>query len=339
MEFGLTDQDIEWLDKVIKNTREIKEIYKKLFLLEKSGKKDSGDYKNVFNDLSSKLSDENGLYQYEGLKTKCLDFIEYIMQKKVSNNLLDDIDSVIKQNYINDIYIRILKILFKILSDIKVKEKKNEMTDYLKFISDFSGVKVRFANGNELIEGIKEDFYNGFLSILQEFISNEEFSAYRGKLIYAKYYLSFISKDVESDMMYSSFEIPETFYTKSRLIADFDFMDPDDYEEMKDGLGHKMSVRLIMDELRMKDIDYSNENKAISSILRRCMIRSIFLLMRSDSVDNIKNKFYSMAYQSSTGTESENIILSCFDATAKDKGKPAILSMKSGLQKLFEKYF
>ena len=338
--YKLMKQDYEWLQKLIQTSTSIETLYKKMFDLEISGKKDTDDYKKMLEYLSISIDVEDELYNNGNLSySKCMALVEYILNDRVPDGFLNDIESIMTQDYNNRVLRRILNVLVnKIISDYDSIQRMlpSEITDLMEQLgmpNPEQVVSQAIYSSIELQKAFEKDTLNGFLAILQEFTCKESYRTFREDLIRTKYNTSFINKNIETDMRSNSFEIPETFYTNSRFVADLTQTNLELYKLLKDVYGTKESTNQISKVIEMGDMDYSDPKKATSSILRQCLMRSAFLLMSDEVISDVNYEFHEFVEDEKylnrhpNDRISEQIVINCFKAIKRDRNKPSVLSL------------
>lgn len=337
----LQKKDFEEIAALINVTTAISNDYKALYNLETNGKKDTEEYKKVLDNLHMDIEFENKLYnEYYHLNyDKCYAWIEYLFENQMPKELKKDIESMMEQDYSNRVIIRILNTLINKMTEDYQNIKKiipEEVIELLKQLgmpnpdklasqSAYSNIKIQ--------ESLEIDTLNAYLSILQEYIQKEDYRSFRNQLINSKYNITFINKEIEKGMLSNNFDIPETLYINSKMIADLHQVDSNIYDLLKDHYSIQISAKQISEIIEISDMDYSDQNKATTSILRQCLMRASFLLMSDDAISNVNYTFHEFI----EGKEyldrhpndriSEQLIINCFRSIKKDKNKPNILSL------------
>lgn len=338
--YRLNKQDFELIDRLVKTTNSIETLYKKMYDLEISGKKDSNEYKKLLDYLKMTIEVEDKIYQDANLDyLRCIGLADYIIEDRLPDGFTNDVESIMSQNYDNRVLRRILSILFhKVISDYNgIKEMlPNELVDLMIQLGMPNPDKIvsqAIYSSIELQKAFEKDTFSGFLTFLQEFINKKDYANFKEQLISSKYNTSFINKAIESDMISSSFDIPETFYVNSRFVADLTNTDLDLYKLLKNSYGVKESTKQISEVIEMGDMDYSDPKKATSSILRQCLMRASFLLMSDEVISDVNYEFHEFVESEkylnrhSHDRISEQLIINCFKSIKRDRSKPSVLSL------------
>lgn len=338
--YRLQTQDFELIEKLTKTTTSIETLYKKMYDLEINGKKETEDFKKIVDYLKIAIDVESKMYQDSSLSyQRCIALADYILQDKLPDSFLDDVESIMTQDYSNRVLRRILNILVhKIISDYEsVKEMlPTELLD-LMFQLGISNpdkmVTQAIYSSIELQKAFEKDTLNGYLVFLQEFINKKDYEAFKEDLIRSKYNTSFINKIIEEDMISNNFDIPETFYLNSKFVADITQTDLKLYGLLKNSYGVKESTKQISEVIEMKDEDYNNPKSATTSILRQCLMRASFLLMSDEVISDINYEFHEFIENEKYLNRhpddhiSERLIINCFKSIKRDKSKQVVLSL------------
>ena len=335
----LKSKDYEFINNLIKTTNSIDSIYRKMYDLEINGKKDTEDFNQILDYLSMAIEVEEKLYKEANLSyLQCIAIADYILQDKLPDGFLNDTESIMNQCYDNRVLRRILSILVhKIISDHEsvrqmLPEEIIELMEQLGMPNPDKLVSQAIYSSIELQKAFERDIFNGYLAILQEFIVSNTYKNFRNDLIRSKYNTSFINKQIENDMISSKFDIPDTFYVNSRFVADLTQTDLELYKMLKNLYGVKESTKQISEVIEIGDMDYSDSKKAITSILRQCLMRSAFLLMSDEVISDVNYEFHEFVEDKKYLDRhphdriSEQLIVNCFKAIKKDKNKPCVLS-------------
>jgi len=336
----LKSKDYEFINNLIKTTNSIDSIYRKMYDLEINGKKDTEDFNQILDYLSMAIEVEEKLYKEANLSyLQCIAIADYILQDKLPDGFLNDTESIMNQCYDNRVLRRILSILVhKIISDHEsvrqmLPEEIIELMEQLGMPNPDKLVSQAIYSSIELQKAFERDIFNGYLAILQEFIVSNTYKNFRNDLIRSKYNTSFINKQIENDMISSKFDIPDTFYVNSRFVADLTQTDLELYKMLKNLYGVKESTKQISEVIEIGDMDYSDSKKAITSILRQCLMRSAFLLMSDEVISDVNYEFHEFVEDKKYLDRhphdriSEQLIVNCFKAIKKDRNKPSVLSL------------
>lgn len=336
----LKSKDYEFINSLIKTTTSIESLYKKMYDLEVSGKKDTDDFSKILDYLNMAIEVEDKLYQEANLSyLQCIALADYLLEDRLPEGFLNDTESIMGQSYDNRVLRRILSILVhRIISDHQsVREMlPNEVIDLMKQLGMPNPDKLVsqvIYSSIELQKAFERDIFNGYLAILQEFIASNVYKNFRNDLIRSKYNTSFINKQIENDMISSKFDIPDTFYVNSRFVADLTQTDLELYKMLKNLYGVKESTKQISEVIEIGDMDYSDSKKAITSILRQCLMRSAFLLMSDEVISDVNYEFHEFVEDKKYLDRhphdriSEQLIVNCFKAIKRDRNKPSVLSL------------
>lgn len=329
--YELEDQDLEFIKSLIKTSKAIETLYEKMYQLEINGQKDTEDYKKIIDYLKMSIDVENKIYEDASLNAeRCIALINYILQQRLPDNFLHDIESIMGQRYDNKNLRRILGILANKVS-LESLSSKQILSTEMQFVYAMLGNNI--SNIIRLLKEIENDVVKGFLSILKETISNYRNRQYKNDLIYSKYYTSFINKNIEKIMINNDFDISSEFCIVSKEFADLIQVDSNEYDSLRNSYSKKVSMSQISEVIKMKDVDYNDQKKAICSLLRQCLIRSAFLLMDEENILNIYERFHTFIEDDiflrvhGDYRISEESITRCFLNAKKDQDKKNELSL------------
>ena len=260
------------------------------------------------------------------------------LNSKLSKEFPNDMDSIMTQNYDNRILRRILSTLvYRVISDYEgIKNTlPNEIIDLMTQLgmpNPDQIVSQSIYSSIELQKAFEKDLINGYLVFLQELFNKKENIPYRGALLKSKYNVLFINKQVEKDLLSSKFHIQDNFYANSKFIADLTQIDLELYKMLRNSFGVKESAKQISEMIEVGDMDYSDINTSISSMLRQCLMRSAFLLMSDEVISDVNYEFHEFIEKDDylkrhpNDRISEQLIINCFKSIKRDRTKQMVLS-------------
>ena len=342
--FAIKPDDLKLFNNLKKTTTTIESIYKKMYELEINNKSEDDSYFELINLLKSLVETENDLYKQINLDyNKAISILKYITNNKVSRDFITDFDSITSLDFNNRVYRRILATLMIYITSNKQFIKDYLDDDYLNFIKQNSKKEpYKLAVETSYLDTILRNFLckdllTGLLTFLQDNIdiSNEydrskEKQLYldcRDDLIRTKYFISFINKDVESDMISNNFVISEKICLDSKDKSDKHKIDPTLYNIVRTSTGISVSNKQLYDILEINNFHYYDSELATSVILKQCLMRSAFLLLNEDVLSKINYKYHyyieSNNYLSKhpNNSISEDIVSKGFKAINKDKSR------------------
>lgn len=339
--YYLGTKDFEEIEALIKVTTAISNYYQILYNLEINGKKDEEEYLKILENFRMELEFENQLYnKYFHLNSdKCNAWIEFLFETKMPKKIEKDIESMMKQDYDNRIIMRILNVLIK-KSVENYQNVKSMVPETIIELLNQTGIPnaddclVQSAYKHiKINEALEIDTINAYLTILQECITQKEYKSFKKELINSKYNIIFINKDIEKNILSNNFNIPDTLYVNSKMIADFYDIDEFIYESLKDYYNTQISGQQLSQIIEIGDMDYSIPKTAVTSILRQCLMRATFMLMSDECLsdinytfnETIEDKQYLLRHPNDK--ISIQLITNCFKTIKKDKTKPHVLSL------------
>ena len=339
-EYEITKSDIELIKRLERISIAIESLYEKMFSLEMEGKRDSEEFDLQIENLKIALDVENRIYGEVSLDyAKCFAFCDYILNNLAIEDLDSDYESLMKQDYADRPLRRITNFLtHKIKSDYSfAKDSLFQQPEYAQYMYDSKKeekISTSIYRSTSINLAIERDIINSFLVLLQETIDSERNEQYRERLIKTKYNMSFIYRFVEETMIYNKFEIPELLNINSGVIADLTNASPEVYEVLKRHHGVSVATPQIAEILDISDEEYEDPQKVTTSILRQCLLRSTFLIMDEDTLENIHDEYHNFIESKDYLQDhhpgdhiSEDAIAKCFRLVNKDKGRSYTFSM------------
>ena len=221
---SMSKKDLENLDSLYEISGIIKDIYKKLILLDTNNKKNASRYEKLLAYLKEILIIEDGIYNSLNFDfAKCDLWASYIKEKMLSKFKSDDllIDGNIdnfeyRRIYYMICYIRNLKINNMVdLSMLGIKIEHISIGDKEetnKKLNDYISVSSKLTNA------YMEDYYSTMLLFLEESINKETNKDIKTKLIERKYYISYFYKNIEKVMISNNFIFPSQIYSNSKML-------------------------------------------------------------------------------------------------------------------------
>ncbi len=335
--YELTISDFEEIESLVKTISSIDNLYNRLYDLEVNNQKETEEYQRLLKELISEVNNEEKQYNEYNLDfDKCTAWLNYLSGSELSNISMTDFESIVNQNYSDRIIRRITKVLIKkIISDYqKIKEMLPEeitsIINELDFPNKDEIISQSIYSSTEVQLTIEIDILMAYLTFLEDYLNKNE--PYRLDLISSKYNAAFINKDIEKTMISNNFNIPSELYINSKFVADLTKMNPLAYDLT---IGHhatKVATNQIVQIIEINDTDYKIPKRAVTSILRQCMMRAAFLFMDNESISGVNSIFHevieSEIYLSKcpNNTITESAVINCFKSIKRDRNKLRILS-------------
>lgn len=261
---NLDKSDIELVNRIVKVTTTISNIYQKLCTLEVYSQKNSNYYKKLLNNLKIATSIEDELYERLNLNYEKLKKIEEYFFNNLEEFLLEDFEILINQDFDNHIFLRIKNILFNKFSTDYKSLKEDELIKQMKACNYENNIDIdEFITFGIIDKIIKKDVMDAYLVFLLEFIKKYDFNSYNNSalisnLINSKYNVIFLNKYIEADMIQNGFNITETTVASSKFIAETLNIDLNMYEIQRNDLGEAM-CKIIFDKLLKLKNDYQKK--------------------------------------------------------------------------------
>ena len=221
----LSKKDIENIEILIKITKTIDNLYQKLYSLELASLKDSLEYQKLLNNLSIAIETENNKYEELNLTyERCNAILEYLEKEKLPPEMDNDITSIVNEDYDNRIFRRIKHfIIRKIMLSYSEELLKPTLKDISKIISKIStepSVITQTEWQTNLQEAFEIDIYSFYLYFLEKMLKEITDDNLKERLLASKYYVSMIDKDIEKNLISSSFDIKCPFYFYTEYCKD-----------------------------------------------------------------------------------------------------------------------
>ena len=284
--FNINKNDLEQLEAILRNNRNIENIYQKLYTLELENKKDTAEYSKLLEYLRIVIEVEDSLYKKANLTIeKTLSWLKFLNNaKNLNNTILIRITNYLYQNLIKN---------YKELTKLPNKEIKN--------ILDMSGITLT-SNNNEnkeeickcifIKETIMQDILYIFLSFLEEHINDQKEKIFRNELLVTKYNAIFINKNMETYPLKHNFELPDNPYIIFPLIRIINDVNETTCHNITNLLCNKIAINEIYELLELSDWDFNKKDKASSVITRECMLKSVLILMDDKNISDVNYVFH-----------------------------------------------
>lgn len=328
----LEKDDLENLEKIIKTHLSLEKLYEKLYLLEINNQQESLEYSKGLDYLNIVLEVEKDQIKSLNLDFyKCQRIIAYIFAKKLSKDFLNDIECITRGDYNLKIYRRLLYILYNkfntyhdMLRDKLMSKEEQELLKRIGSNLNEEALSNQIYSNVEVKKTLDNDLYSNFLVFLQEMINNSTYKKYYAELIKRKYVLAFINPNIEEELIKNRFVINDKLSIKAKFIANLTNMPEVAYTFLKNSCMNDIYNSQIHLMLETSNFDYENSNQAVTSLLRQCFIRSVFLFMNSEEMLELNYSFHEFIESkdhSKESTISEQLIIDCFNQSKLDKEK------------------
>lgn len=279
-EYKLTNTDYNNISFLIKITKDIYLYYQKLYELEIHNKKDTKEYNNILNKITSLRKKEEKYYNLDF--SKCMSYINFLNNTLVGENTNTyTIYNITNLNYTKEYLIRILSTYNNRIMSNKHITKLIPL-ELEELIQDKESQKM-LKDGAIIKNSITNDNYKIFMYFLEEQINNKENKYLKDKLIKLKYYASYINRDIEKEQLSNNFNNTE-LYLDSKFIKDLYNLDETIYQDLNMDCNISLAVEQLRELVKITDIEYLNDNTNISAIARCCFLRSAFINLDNDII-------------------------------------------------------
>ena len=292
----LSKKDIENIEILIKITKTIDNLYQKLYSLELESLKDSLEYQKLLNNLSIAIETENNKYEELNLTyERCNAILEYLEKEKLPLEMDNDITSIVNEDYDNRIFRRIKHfIIRKIMLSYSEELLKPTLKDISKIISKIStepSVITQTEWQTNLQEAFEIDIYSFYLYFLEKMLKEITDDNLKERLLASKYYVSMIDKDIEKNLISSSFDIKCPFYFYTEYCKDL-YNIPNFYFTLyKKGLSQKYISASINGLISFPDSSFKIFKVKVMEIIMTCLLRSSFVISDDDTLEEINYSF------------------------------------------------
>lgn len=337
---NFTNIDKQIFDAIFRVTETIERLYDGLYDLEIKGLKNSEEYNRKLNLLKIFLKQEEQLYNDVKFdKNKVYSWLKYIKIAKNVGCLGNNFDSVIYGKYENKTIRRIYNKLYKELHIINLN-----IGDYLN--NGFTFVSLGDENNSNLEkliynlaitykdkieEEVDRDFKKTVFAILNEYVNDQKYLAVRDKLIYTKYYFSFIFSKSEEYMLRHSFSVPNDTYLLAQMeSSNLGDLFTESFDDVKDDFCNDFANKYI----KMLIVEFENMNSVVEILMCKIFIRALLINMSYDRIKELKDDFdYSISKIDKKLLQDKNyfgwnLVGECFNSINKDKEKAKLISLK-----------
>ena len=294
---------MEYIEEILKVYYQINSIYNNLYKLEYDDKKDSVEFIELLDVLKILILQEKDLF--DKLYSQFDDLYEY--------QVFDNGDPFVKR--LND-FMNFYEALNCRIND---NDSKEEMDD-----------KIYNMKCGKLYKSCSRNIFLVYLSFLQEYIDDSNYSYMKDKILAFKYYNGFINHDVEGSLVDFNCDINKVNYVNVYLIAeslgiDINMCDNVIIDCFKDTI--EVTVSQI---LSMNDIDYNDVNKYAMVINNQAMLRAGLALLGQYDFDKNRQWLLDIISRLSTNDNqiSVSLVNSIIGGITKDSTRVMKISMR-----------
>ncbi len=324
------------IEQLIKITSSVDNLYKRLAELEISGQKESEEYEKNMEYLRITLEVEEQCYQDLKANNNLFDIIKYILNNKIPNPDIPDLENIVLGHTDNRVNVRILK---KLQNMVQFTRENLLSMFHINLQSDVGKRFKETVSLDKVIAGIQTgnsidiDCFNMFLSLVEESKIQENSETFKRKLSEVKYEVAFIVPDVEQNMINQNFVVKSSAALGSDVTAKIFGISNSEYQSKKLVFGAILFEKQITKLFELNDSDYENEDVFFSASLRQLLMRTSFLFMDDKIVKDMKEDFqktilskkYLEAHEHNR--ISEAVISQAFIKSTSDKDKHVQVSL------------
>ena len=329
-EVRLEAKDLKKLKELIKVTESIGTLYQEMQDLEINGQKNSQKYQKLLDYLTIALDTENRLYNELLIDyDKVFSMVDYLDSEDEDVN----IDAIIEDHSDGKVRSRIMKALLR--ETVISKRFANGLIPGMhKQLMKLLGLKEmeglitdRILAMIDLDMALSRDVLVIYLAMLDEFITNPDYTEYLDVLTKTKYDIVFINRNIESEFLANDFVVSRTPDLSSELCANLNDIDYDMYGQLKNQFLSDAAIEQIEYLWDINDDDYEDDDIRANALLTQCLLRSIFTVLDDDIIDQINEEFHDVIESDEYMEEfpnykiSEKNIIDCFKRIKLDRGK------------------
>lgn len=304
--------DMRQIKKLIRLSNNIGELFKKQIILEYNGKKDTEEYKEILKNIKIVEGAEDYIYNKAELDySKCIAWLDMIINELLPIDLNNNIDSIIEQDYENNSIRRVLNVLI-----YKLTYEYNELIDKDTcallnnvIISKFNIKEYDFNRYLKLKLNFEREILNNLLIYLNDYSTYEQLDESIKQIVFrAKYRLLQAHKYI-SDM-------PDELCIQNMLKI-LERIDINKYRNLKDCFFVEFSLQQF-DKLTN---DCNTEQYNLFS-MRYIVFMSTLLSMSNKNLKKVRKNFMSFNYNnidSKVNDIVKNLIKNSFTKIEKDK--------------------
>lgn len=318
----LTIKDYELFQELLLVTSSIQKIYHNLYELEICNKQNSEEYRKQISYLNISIQVEDDLYsKFDKVLAEKIYKMIYNFLSKKNSEIVRRILNILSDKFIFD-EVSVIELLPDEICDSFIDSDLHELD-----------LKVNhFITGSvEMYKILKKEALMGVLVFLQEFIDNKDCEKIKNLLIHAKYKLCLVNKNIEINLLNDEFNISNFLYTNSSVLASFLSINEQEYSALKETYYLQEVYKNIDELLKESDDNYNKEDTQLSSVLHQCFIRSYFLLMKDESIEDANYDFHKLLEDNDylkahfNYKISEMKIIKCFKKVKEDRVKKIVL--------------
>ena len=294
--YEIKEKDLKEIKSLTEISSSIHTLYKKLFYLENNGQKESSKYNQILEYLNIAVEVEQKQYEKVNLYAlKAFSWGTYLLHDLLSEDVEDCMESILNQNYKDIEEKRIINVLAKCCkSDAEfMKERISPSIAILLsiIIPDSKELMNTYHKGVAIHNIIEEEISYLYLFFLEETLKEITDENLKQRLIRSKYQMSFLYQHVEDLFLKYHFSVPNTIFQKSKIMTDS--IKKDEHSTSFINFCCKnTSLSQIVSLLEMNDFEEEEEKKDASFLLRKCLLRSTFLLMNEQSIAEVNYMFH-----------------------------------------------
>lgn len=326
----LAKEDYLWLEKMTHLTELIDEVYKNLYECEFCD--DSINFQKNLQHLQILIEEERKRYfQLWSNFQKIPLMIESIVNSGKIAYQYADIEAIVVQKMNDRVYRRIVAQLeYAFNFQFASCEDKSHL-QFLLVLSDPPQVGISLSHELsyhvDMERAYQSDYYSIFLSLLNDYLKKKKDST----LMKTKYDVSFLNRDIETDMLESHFQINSSYFSRIDWNALLYRLHPNFYAEIVSGDSAEKLQHHIRVLLQLDNRAYEDENMALEVLLRSCFIRAALTMIDDTTFQQIKEIFedyiqtpqYLFSHRGDDMTS--NLVHKCFEKRKADRMRKSLV--------------
>ena len=303
---------------IISASYAIKDIYKKLAVLEEKGKKNNKEYDKLIKNLNIMQEIEEIYYQKldKGITT----YYDFIYEFDAF--YLEQIDEDVMERISNHLIYRSEK-----ATDYDSKYFYQKYYQKHADVLDINNEKLSIIKMAEIEKYFYRNVLNTYLYLL------EMKSKQNKNIIKEKYKVFNMYKHMEKDFIKENFNAHEIYYFDTKTMAKYYNVDEKKYKKYLESLIIREFTSQLEDTLRITDEEFETEysESKIESI--ECYFRALFTFMEPKTIDNLNYLFHEYIESDKfkkkfpTSNKSVELIIKSFKKIKKDRNKVKVLNI------------
>lgn len=303
---SLTKSEQDDLKMLLNITSSIHNNFIKLLDLERTGQKDSEEYKLLI----------YSTYSYKNLE-----------------------DSIFERLYTKDNKQALLTLLLKGEDNTlpnQISTAINNCSDFL--IKRRLAIKIESKDKNtnfkEYENVLKKDFINTLLTILNQYLNDPKYKYIINILLQLKYNLAYLYDFVEEDLLKNNFNINPNLYWSSQFHAELKHINQNFIKMASLRMCTKIIDFSFEELLKLNSYSLREVNTYAQAVIFQIILRASLIFVSEDIVDSLKDSVNKQIFANTmmkSDCAAENLILDVINMNKQDRELPNIINLGASL--------